>query len=71
MTLQVKPKNMDKYRWLALLAGTLLLGTCSWAMTWSLMVDPMIELRGASVQSMATVYTFINCNQCNFYHSWW
>lgn len=66
MTLQVKPKNMDKYRWLALLAGTLLLGTCSWAMTWSLMVDPMIELRGASVQSMATVYTLLTVTSAIF-----
>lgn len=57
MALQYKPKNLDKFRWVSLIAGTVIMATCSWGFTWSLMVNPMIAERGATDAFMAACYS--------------
>ncbi|MDE8732281.1 MFS transporter [Eubacteriales bacterium DFI.9.88] len=57
MRLQMSTKNLDKTRWIALAAGIVLMSTLSYASTWSLMVNPMIETRGATDKSMAMIFT--------------
>lgn len=57
MRLQMSTRNLDKTRWIALIAGLVLMSTLSYASTWSLMVNPMIETRGATDNGMAMIYT--------------
>ena len=53
-------KNIDKKRWIGLISSLLVMITISYSYTWSLMVNPMIEERGASLSSMALLYTILN-----------
>ena len=59
MKLQIsaKGKSFGKTRWIALIAGTLLMSTLGIGYIWSLLVGPMIELRGATDAGMASIYT--------------
>ncbi len=56
MAFQFKPKNYDAFRWVSLVAGMILLMTCT-GHIWSLLVDPMINERGASDAFMAGCYS--------------
>lgn len=66
MALQIKPKNLDRYRWVALFMGMVVISTCALGYTWSLLVEPMIELRGATDEGMATVYTGLTATAAIF-----
>lgn len=57
MKLEVQSKSFDKFRWVSLIAGTIIMMTCSWSFTWSLMVNPMIAERGATDAYMAAIYS--------------
>lgn len=46
MKLQMSTNNLDKTRWIALIAAIILMSTLAYSNTWSLMVNPMIEFRG-------------------------
>ncbi|MDE8732291.1 MFS transporter [Eubacteriales bacterium DFI.9.88] len=57
MKMQMSTKNFDKTRWVALAAALLLMSTLGIGYIWSLLVEPMIELRGATDAGMASIYT--------------
>lgn len=57
LQMDAKSKNFSKTRWIALVAGTLLMSTLGIGYIWSLLVGPMIELRGATESGMASIYT--------------
>lgn len=57
MKLQFQPESRDRYRWLALFVGMVLISTGALGYTWSLLVEPMIVLRGATEAGMATIYS--------------
>ena len=57
MRAQMGIKNFDRTRWIALAASVLIMSTLGLGYVWSLLVEPMIELRGATDAGMASVYT--------------
>lgn len=57
MTLQFRPENRDRYRWIALFIGMIIISTGALGYTWSLLVEPMIVIRGATEAGMATIYS--------------
>lgn len=57
MHLQFRPENPDRYRWIALVISMIIISTAALGMTWSLLVDPMITIRGATEAGMATIYS--------------
>lgn len=57
MRLQMGQKNLDKTRWIALIASLVIMSTTAIGFVWSLYVAPMCELRGATAESMAAVYS--------------
>lgn len=57
MRLQFRPENRDRYRWIALVVGMIIISTAALGMTWSLLVEPMITIRGATESGMATIYS--------------
>lgn len=57
MRAQMGIRNLDKTRWIALVASVLLMSTLGIGFTWSLLVGPMIEFRGATEEGMASIYT--------------
>ena len=59
MRIQMKTDNLDKTRWIALVAAVFLMATLSYASTWSLMVNPMIEERGATDHQMAMIMSMV------------
>lgn len=57
MKLQMSTNNLDKTRWIALIAAIILMSTLAYSNTWSLMVNPMIEFRGATDKGLAAIYS--------------
>lgn len=57
MALQMSTKNLDKKRWISIVAAMVLMSTLSLGYTWSLLVDPMITERGATNEFMAACYS--------------
>lgn len=55
MKLQMSTKNLDKTRYISLVAGFAIMMTLSIAYLWSLYVNPLIEL-GASENWLSIVY---------------
>ena len=57
MHIQFRPENPDRYRWIALIIGMIIISTAALGMTWSLLVEPMITIRGATEAGMASIYS--------------
>ena len=59
MKVQISMKNLKRTRWIMLVGGIMLMATLAWSYTWSLMVGPMIDERGATDGLMATLYSAV------------